>query len=73
MSTFYMESMSRVRQIDKVFDTFWLLVIDLCYETKVFFLYSLVSELNQKWSTFTEVEDPFWNFCDENSINKTKD
>ena len=36
-----------------------------------FFLCSLVSEMNQKWSTFTGDEDPFWNFCNENSIKKS--
>ena len=27
--------------------------------------------MNEKWSTCTGDEDPFWNFCDENSIKKS--
>ena len=26
---------------------------------------SLAKELNERWSKFTRVEDPFWKFCDQ--------
>ena len=45
-------------------------MINLCIKLNCF-LYSLVSELNKKWSTCTGDEDPFWNFCDANSIKKS--
>ena len=31
---------------------------------------SLATELNNRWSKFSRVEDPFWKFCDENNIKK---
>ena len=31
---------------------------------------SLATELNDRWSKYSGIEDPFWKFCDENNIKK---
>ena len=31
---------------------------------------TLAEELNDRWSKYSRVDDPFWNFCDQNSIKK---
>ena len=35
------------------------------------FINNLVKELNSRWSSFTNEEDPFWKFCDEHGIKKS--
>ena len=35
------------------------------------FVNNTVKELNDRWSRYTNVKDPFWKFCDENGIKKS--
>ena len=63
ISTSYIRGMSRVRQIDRVFDTFWLLVIDLCYETKLFFFVALSANWIKNGQLLLEMKTHFGIFA----------